>query len=169
MNGSIITNTYQNNNIVDYREYNIENNEYNLRIEIDQQYIYFNLTKINQSLEFIYKNKMDFSNILKLLDLNTSNHSFFDLKIFDKINKMNNISIKNNNDNSYTLYIKIFDYFQDEKLVEIKLSKEFMNNNDKFNILFNEIKLNKKENDKLENNKEIEHIQNKINELNINE
>ena len=168
MNGSSITNTYQNNNIVDYREYNIENNEYNLRIEIDQQYIYFNLTKINQSLEFIYKNKMDFSNILKLLDLNTSNHSFFDLKIFDKINKLNNISIKNNDDNSYTLNIKIFDYFQDEKLVEIKLYKEFMNNNDKFNILFNEIKLNKKENDKIENNKEIEDIQNKINELNIN-
>ena len=43
-----------------------------------------------------------------------------------------------------------------------------MNDKDKFNILYNEIKLMKKERNKIENNKEIEEMKNKINELNIN-
>ena len=51
-------------NIIDHREYNIDNNEYNLRIEIDKKYIYFKITKLNQSLEYIYNNKTDFQTIL---------------------------------------------------------------------------------------------------------
>ena len=156
-------------NIIDHREYNIGNNEYNLRIEIDKEYIYFKLTKLNQSLEYIYKNKIDFQTILQKFDLNESNHSNFELKIFDKINKKNKISIKINDDNSCSLILKILDYFEEEeKIKEIKLYKEYMNDKDKFNILYNEIKLIKKERNKIENNKEIEKMKNKINELNMN-
>ena len=162
-------NNYYEKNIIDHREYNIENNEYNLRIEIDKEYIYFKITKLNQSLEYIYKNKIDFQTILQKFDLNPSNHSNFELKIFDKINKMNKISIKINDDNSCNLIFKILDYFEEEeKIKEIKLYKEYMNDKDKFNILYNEIKLMKKERNKIENNKEIEEMKNKINELNIN-
>ena len=155
--------------IIDHREYNIDNNEYNLRIEIDKEYIYFKITKLNQSLEYIYKNKIDFQTILKQFDLNPSNHSNFQLKIFDKINEMNKISFKINDDNSCNIIFKILDYFEgEEKIKEIKLYKEYMNDKDKFNILYNEIKLMKKERNKIENNKEIEEMKNKINELNMN-
>ena len=157
-------------NIIDHREYNIENNEYNLRIEIDKEYIYFKLTKLSQSLEYFYRNKIDFQTVLQKFDLNPSNHSNFELKIFDKINKKNKISIKINDDNSCNLIIKILDYIEEEeKIKEIKLYKEYMNDKDKFNILYNEIKLIKKERNKIESNKEIEEMKNKIlNELNIN-
>ena len=49
------------NNFFDYREYNIkiDNNEFNLRIEINEKDIYFILSNLNESLEYIYKNKMD--------------------------------------------------------------------------------------------------------------
>ena len=59
-------------NIIDHREYSIENNEYNLRIEIDNEYIYFKIKNLNQSLEYIYKNKIDFQTILQKFDLNPS-------------------------------------------------------------------------------------------------
>ena len=43
-----------------------------------------------------------------------------------------------------------------------------MNNNDKFNILYNKINLIKNINNKTDDNKYIEEMKNKINELNIN-
>ena len=157
-------NNYYEKNIIDHREYNIENNEYNLRIEIDKEYIYFKLTKLNQTFEYIYKNKIDFQNILQKFDLNASNHSNFQLIIFDKIYKMNKISIKINDENSCNLIFKILDYFKGEEIIkEIKLYKEYMNDNDKFNILYNEINLMKKERSNKEYNKEIEEMKNKIN------
>ena len=149
MNANNINNNEK--NIIDHREYNIENNEYNLRIEIDKEYIYFKITKLNQSLEYIYKNKIDLQTILQKFDLNPSNHSNFELKIFDKINKRNKISIKIIDDNSCNLIFKILDSFEEkEKIKEIKLYKEYMNDKDKFNILYNEIKLMKKEKCKIE-------------------
>ena len=62
MNANNINNNEK--NIIDHREYNIDNNEYNLRIELDKEYIYFKITKLNQSLEYIYNNKTDFQTIL---------------------------------------------------------------------------------------------------------
>ena len=167
MNANNINN--KENNIIDHREYNIDN-QYNIRIEIDKEYIYFKLIKLNQSLEYIYKNKIDVQTILQKFDLNPSNHSNFELKIFDKINKMNKISIKIIDDNSCNLIFKILDSFEEEeKIKEIKLYKEYMNDKDKFNILYNEIKLMKKEKCKIEYNKEIEEMKNKINESQIRE
>ena len=42
-NNNIVNQNY----IIDCRDYNIENNEYYFKIEIDKDYIYFNLTKNN--------------------------------------------------------------------------------------------------------------------------
>ena len=146
------------NNIIDHREYNIDN-EYNLRIEIDKGYVYFNLTKSNQSLEYIYKNKIDFQVMFKKFDLNPFNHLNFELEIFDIINKMNKFSIKINDNNSCNIIFKILDIFKEkEKLKEIKLYKEYMNDNDKFNYLYNELKLIKKERNKIEYKKKQEKI-----------
>ena len=52
--------------------------------------------------------------------------------------------------------------------MKIKSINSKKNTEDKFNILYNEIKLMKKERSKIEYNKEIEEMKNKINELNIN-
>ena len=91
--------------IIGHRDYNIEN-KYNLKLEIDKDFIYFNLIKLNQSLESIYTNKMDVQTILKKLDLNPFNYSNSELKIFDKIYKMNNISIIIKDDNFCNLIFK---------------------------------------------------------------
>ena len=157
-------------NILDDREYNIkiENNEYNLKVEIDQQYIYFNLSELNENLEYIYKNKMDLLTIINKLELNASKYSNLELilKIFDNIYKKNKILIKLNDDNSINILIKLLNAFEEEIINEIKLYKEYMNNNDKFNLLFNQIKLIKNiKNNRVDNN-EIDEIKNKLNEMN---
>ena len=75
------------NNIINHREYHIKNENIDniLRIEIDQQYIYFILSKLNESLEYNYKNKMDLLTIINKLELNPSKYSNLDLilKIID--------------------------------------------------------------------------------------
>ena len=99
-------------NFFDYREYNIkiDNNEYNLRIEINEKDIYFILSNLNESLEYIYKNKMDLSTIINKLELNPSKYSNLEiiLKIFDNKNKKNQISIKIIDENSYNILINNF-------------------------------------------------------------
>ena len=153
----------QQNTIIDHRNYNISK-KYNLKLEIDKDYIYFDLTKLNQSLEYRYTNKMNLQSVLGKFDLNPSNYSNSELKIFDLIYQKNNISIQINDDNSCNLIFKIMGSLEyKEKIIEIKLFKE-MNENDRFNMLYNDIM--KKE--RIEYQKEIEKIKNRINELNIN-
>ena len=159
------------NNIINHREYNIknENIDYILRIEINQQYIYFILSKLNEPLEYNYKNTMDLSSIINKLELNPSKYSNLDsiLKIIDNINKKNKILININEDNSCNLIFKLINALDEEFISEIKLYKEYMNINDKFNILYNKINLIKNINNKNEENEEIEKMKNKIKELNI--
>ena len=155
---------FQQNIFIDCRDYNIQNKEYNLRIELDKENIYFYLIKLNPSLEYIYTNRMDLQSILQKFDLNPSNHKHSQLKIFDKIYKMNNILIKIKDDKSCNLYFIIIDSLEDnKKIVKIKLSKKIMKNNNKFKKLYNEII--KKESSQIEYNKEIEEMKQKISEL----
>ena len=160
------------NNFFDYREYNIkfDNNEYNLRIEINEKYIYFILSNLNESLEYIYKNRMDLLTIINKLELNSSLYSNPEiiLKIFDNKSKKNQISININDDNSYKILIKSLNAFEEEITTEIKLIKEFMNDNDKFKYIFSIIKIMENNNNIGGENEEIEHIKHKLNELNLN-
>jgi len=160
------------NNFFDYREYNIkfDNNEYNLRIEINEKYIYFILSNLNESLEYIYKNRMDLLTIINKLELNSSLYSNPEiiLKIFDNKSKKNQISININDDNSYKILIKSLNAFEEEITSEIKLIKEFMNDNDKFKYIFSIIKIMENNNNIGGENEEIEHIKHKLNELNLN-
>ena len=75
--------------ILEQREYilKIEDNEYNLKIEVDCQFIYFTLTNLDENVEFIYKNKMDLFSIAYKLELNVSKYSNFEyiLKLFDNL------------------------------------------------------------------------------------
>ena len=133
------------NNIIAHREYIIktEDNEYNLRIEIDKEYIYFILSKLNEPLEYTYKNKMDLSTIVNKFELNTSKYSTLEsvLGIFDTIYEKNKFKIDINDDNSCNLCVKLINVFEKEVTNEIKLYKEFMTNNDKFNLLYSKIQL----------------------------
>ena len=126
------------NYIIDNREYYIKNINYNLRIEIDQKYIYFILTNNNDSLIYNYKNKMDLNSIINKLELNPCKYNNLELilKVFDILYNKNKILIKvNNDDNTCNIIIKNINLFIEE--YEIKLYKEYMNINDKFNIIFN--------------------------------
>ena len=160
------------NNIIVHREYNVKNNEneYILRIEIDSQYIYFIVSKLNESLEYIYKNKLDLITIVNKLELNSSKYASLEsvLKIFDIVYEKNKIII-NIIDDSCNLLIKLINIFEKEVIFEIKLYKEYMSNNDKFNIIYNKIRFLNKEafgDLKLLDNLDVESIKNKLNELN---
>jgi hypothetical protein len=162
-------NNNNNKNILDHREYNIniQNEEFNLRIEIDQEYIYFILTRLNESLECNFKSKMNLITIVNKLELNTIKYSNLELiiDIFDSIYEKNKILVNIIDDNSCNLIIKYTNMFEEEITNELKLYKEYMNNNDKFNILYNKINSIKDINYKFEDNKEIENIKKQLNEL----
>ena len=151
--------------IYNHREYNIkiENNNYILRLEIDEQNIYF-IISINDNIVYNYKTKMNLSTIVNKLELNQIKYSNLELilNLFDKIYENKKILININNDESCILIIKIINAFVEEKY-EIKLYKKYININDKFNLLFNQIKILKNVNNNID---EIEKMNNKINELN---
>ena len=160
-------------NILNHKEYNIkyENDNYILRIEIDKNYISFTLTKLNEIVECNYKNKYDLISIVNKLTLNPSKHSDLNeiLEIFDKVYLKNKLSISKVDDNTISLIIK-FNIIFDEVTHELKLYKIYMNSNDKFNLLYNEIKLlqQKIDNISLNKNNEIENIKNKLKEVDSN-
>ena len=163
----------KNANILNHKEYNIkyENENYNLRIEIDNKYITFILGKLNDHVDFNYKNKYDLLSIVNTLTLNPSKHSNLNeiLDIFDKVYLKNKLSILKVDDNTISLIIK-FNIIFDEVTHELKLYKVYMSMNDKFNFLYNEIKLmqQKIENITTNKNNEIAQIQNKIKEMDLN-
>lgn len=162
----------KNENILNHKEYNIkyENDNYSLRIEIDNKYITFILAKLNEPVNFNYKNKYDLLSIVNTLTLNPSKHSNLNeiLDIFDKVYLKNKLSISKVDDNTISLIIK-FNIIFDEVTHELKLYKIYMNTNDKFNFLYNEIKLiqQKLENVNTNKNNEIEQIQKKIKEMDL--
>ena len=163
----------KNENILNHKEYNIkyENDNYSLRIEIDNKYITFILAKLNEPVNFNYKNKYDLLSIVNTLTLNPSKHSNLNeiLDIFDKVYLKNKLSISKVDDNTISLIIK-FNIIFDEVTHELKLYKIYMNTNDKFNFLYNEIKLiqQKLENVNTNKNNEIEQIQKKMKEMDLN-
>jgi WD40 repeat protein len=159
-------------NILNHKEYNIkyENENYCLRIEIDNKYITFILSKLNEPVNFNYKNKYDLLSIVNTLTLNPSKHSNLNeiLDILDKVYLKNKLSILKVDDNTINLIIK-FNIIFDEVTHELKLYKIYMSSNDKFNFLYNEIKLiqQKLENVNTNKNNEIEQIQKKIKEMDL--
>ena len=171
LNGKGI-NKINNNNFKEYREFNIksEYNNYNIRIEIEKEKIYFQAFNINDSLEYNYKNKIDLITILNILELNHNNYATSEaiLNLFNKIyeNKKLLINDDKNNDNSCYLIIKFNSLYDKKEVIhKIKLDKKI--NNNKFNQIFsllNEIKTDK---NLLININKFEKIEKQVNELNI--
>ena len=101
--------------------------------------------------------------IVNRLELNSAKYSNLELvlKLFDKIYENKALTIiSNNNDENCILLIKSL-YIFGENNYEIKLYKNYMKFNDKFNMLYNQFKLIKNN-----NNLTIMELNQKINELN---
>ena len=151
--------------IYNYREYNInnENNNYILRLETNNRYLYFIISS-NDNIEYNYKTNMTLSTIVNKLELNSIKYNNLDLilDIFDEVYKNNKLSVDILNDESCVLIINLFNVLTAKKY-EIKLVKNCMKEKDKFDMLFNQFKLLKKNN---YDNDKIEEMNNKINELN---
>ena len=114
-----------------YKEYNIikENEVYNLRLEFDQINIKFKLKKLNESIDYIYKNKYKIAFFINKLEVNPNKFYSYEIVIntFDKLYNKNNILIDKITDDNIVIKIK---YDNNEK--EIQLNKEYMNINNYF-------------------------------------
>ena len=153
--------------IYNYKEYYIKDeiNDYILRLEIYEKKINI-IISINNNMEYIYKTQMSLSTIVNKLELNSVKYFNLELilQLFDKIYENKKLFINiNNNDESCILLIKHINVL-DEVNYEIKLYKNFMKVNDKFNMLYNQFKSFKNNNiDKsIEMNNKIIELNNKL-------
>ena len=153
--------------IYNYKEYYIKDeiNDYILRLEIYEKNINI-IISINNNMEYIYKTQMSLSTIVNKLELNSVKYFNLELilQLFDKIYENKKLFINiNNNDESCILLIKHINVL-DEVNYEIKLYKNFMKVNDKFNMLYNQFKSFKNNNiDKsIEMNNKIIELNNKL-------
>ena len=152
--------------IHDQREYNIQhkNKDFVLKIEIYNNSINFILLVKNEN-EYIYKTNWSFTSLANELELNTNRYSnsksFIDL--FDSINEKKNFFVNIDNNKNYILIFKFINV--SEKKYEIKFNKNYMNTNDKLNVIFNKLESMKDHDNNIEK-RIIEKINIKINELN---
>ena len=152
--------------IHDQREYNIQhkNKDFVLKIEIYNNSINFILLVKNEN-EYIYKTNWSFTSLANELELNTNRYSnsksFIDL--FDSINEKKNFFVNIDNNKNYILIFKFINV--SEKKYEIKFNKNYMNTNDKLNVIFNKLESMKDHDNNIEK-RIIEKINIKLNELN---
>ena len=151
-----------------FREYNIksENNIYNIRIEAFEDNISFILKNIS-TLEYLYKNQIHISSIINELKLPKSKECISNVEFFfkelDYIFKNKQILINIIDEDYLNIVIK---KSKDNFKCKIKLKKEYLNNNDKINILYNEINLIKNSIKKPYNDNKFNNYENLI--ININ-
>ena len=155
-------------NIITYKEYDIRynNNEYKLRTEMVENHIIFRLSKINEVLNYNYENIYEYLTIIKILKL--SQYKYHNLntifQLLSKINDINKFQIEMKDENNFILNIMYKNLEGEEENHEFHLYKKYMDINDKFNILFNQISLLQDNNNKKSD--EIEKLKSKINEMN---
>ena len=157
-----------------YREYIIKNEDenYNLRIEVKQKYIFFTLKLLNNSLDYYYKKKLIISSFIEELNLTENFYYNKDiiLPTLDNIYKEKKIKININANNDSIININ-FEYL--DLKFDINLTKESMSIDEKLDILYNVInsKKNNNYNYIIENNISIEYLNNNkknqyLNEIN---
>ena len=148
------------------------NNIYQLSIEIDEADIQFTINKLSNSIDYYFTNKINIKILLDKLDLNISKFSDSNklLSLFGQIYQRNNMSINQMDNNNIILMIK-YTLLYEENQYELQLKKTKMTNDDKFNVLYNQIKIltNKikyQDDIKIMNN-QINELKNIINEKNV--
>ena len=150
------------------REYNIkqENNEYSLKFEIKEITMNINIY-IKDNIEYYYKTQMNLSTIINKLELDSTKYSSLNsiLHLFDEKHDNKKLFINENFiDESCVIIIK-FSNGSEETSYKIKLYKNSIKIEDKFNMLYNKFKLinNIIDNNKInEMNKTIIELNNKL-------
>ena len=120
-------------------------NNYIVIIEIDSNYIYFNVHSSNGMPLFHYKNKFDFINIIKYLGID--DNKYYNLneifKLMEESYYNNNLSLEINNKDSIDLNIIILNN-KKENVIPIHLVKTELDLNEKFDEVVNQINIIKK-------------------------
>ena len=172
---NIVENEGKEHKNVFFKEYNIKNEKENyiLKVEIEEKkYINFILKRFT-SLDYIYNNSTKIGTLNEKLQLNLNHYS--NLEIIDKFDimvKKEKIKVNINNDNKISLIFNKSKLLKSIKY-ELDLNENYMNMNDKINLLYNEInslKYGKNKENSIDMNKsenEINHINEKINYLDL--
>ena len=143
--------------------FNIEDNEYKLHINKENQYIFFKIEQSNNISLYNYQNKYELKQINDILNLNNKIDNFDEIReLFDKSYLNNKLSI-NINDNNINIKIKFPILYKEYESI-ITLNKEEKNINNKFEIIINELSLLKEFKNKIINDK-IQEIEKLINDL----
>jgi hypothetical protein len=120
-------------------------NNYIVIIEIDSNYIYFNVHSSNGMPLFHYKNKFDFLNIIKYLGID--DNKYYNLneifKLMEESYYNNKLSLEINNKDSIDLNIIILNN-KKENVIPIHLEKAELDLNEKFDEVVNQINIIKK-------------------------
>ena len=145
-----------NENKIVKKEYNIEinNEKYNLMINIDSKLINFKIYKLN-NMEFIYyENKFNLKDINNILYMNSNICNNLE-EVFDLIDSAYNnkkVIVYYNNNNIMNLKMKYPILYKERECI-IKLNKKEIEIDDKFKIILNEIMIIKKEKNEIINDK----------------
>ena len=146
----------QSDNII-YKKYNIKNADgnYNLKLEIYEEYINLFLKRINNTLDYFYKNKVKKTELLEQFKFNQDYkfNNYLFLSLLDNIYKEKKILIKRIDNNNINIQFESVG----ENKFEITLTKENMTIDDKLNLIYNEIK-SKKDKDANNNYKIVNNI-----------
>jgi hypothetical protein len=148
------------NPILESKQFTIktENEEYYIKIEINNKYIYFTLTLSDRIVDISYQNKYDLNAIVRLLNLIPNKYKNLSqvLKFIEKAYSMNKISIIQDEFN-VVVSIKIPIGFEEEEY-KLTLYKVILSNNEIINQIVKELNLlkkivlNKENNDNSSNN-----------------
>ena len=132
--------------ILDSKEFIIKNetDEYHIKIEINNKYIYFTLALSDRIVDISYQNKYDLNAIVRLLNLIPNKYTDLSqvLKFLEKAYSMNKISIIQEEFNA-VLAIKIPIGFEEEEY-KLTLYKVILSNNEIINQIVKELNYLKK-------------------------
>ncbi len=143
-------------NITIKKEYNIDinNNKYNLIITLDDEFIEFKVYQLNDIKFIYYKNKFNLNNINNILDLSLNIYNNLEkvLQLIDLAYKNKKLLINIDINNKMNLIIRYQIGFMKHECLIPLIEKE-LDINEKFEIIFNEIILLKKLEDRRINEK----------------
>ena len=127
--------------IIDSKEFILKNEteEYHIKIEINNKYIFFTLNLSNRIVDISYQNKYDLNAIVRLLNLIPNKYKDLNqvLKFIEKAYSMNKISIIQDEYNA-VIAIKIPIGFEEEEY-KLTLYKVILSNNEIINQIVKEL------------------------------
>jgi hypothetical protein len=130
------------NPIIDSKEFIIKNktDEYHIKVEINNKYIYFTLSLSDRIVDISYQNKYDLNAIIRLLNLIPNKYTDLSqvLKFIEKAYSMNKITIIPDEFN-IIMSIKIPIGFEEEDY-KLTLYKVILSNNEIINQIVKELK-----------------------------